>query len=250
MSQSSQLIDALKLELRRQRITYKQVAQTLELSEASVKRLFAGRFFTLERLERICQLLNMSFSDLVRQAEKKVALTNELTLEQEREIVSDIKLLLMAYLLVNHVGFGEIIETYDISETEGIRLLARLDRMKIIELQPGNRVRLLISPNFNWLANGPIQSFFETRIQSDFFDSSFNGPGEIRVFLSGMLSRDANAQTIRRIQHLASELNELIAESRSLPSEQCFGTSLLIAMRPWEVQVFENLRRSESSKVF
>jgi DNA-binding Xre family transcriptional regulator len=87
MSQSSQLIDALKLELRRQRITYKQVAQTLELSEASVKRLFAGRFFTLERLERICQLLNMSFSDLVRQAEKKVALTNELTLEQEREIV-------------------------------------------------------------------------------------------------------------------------------------------------------------------
>jgi AraC-like DNA-binding protein len=47
MSQSSQLIDALKLELRRQRITYKQVAQTLELSEASVKRLFAGRFFTL-----------------------------------------------------------------------------------------------------------------------------------------------------------------------------------------------------------
>jgi len=250
MSQSSQLIDALKLELRRQRITYKQVAQALELSEASVKRLFAGRFFTLERLDRICELMNMSFSDLVRQVEKELALTNELTLEQEREIVSDIKLLLMAYLLINHIDFAEIIETYEISETEGIRLLARLDRMKIIELQPGNRVRLLISPNFTWLPNGPIQSFFETRIQSDFFDASFNGPGEIRVFLSGMLSREANAQTIRRIQHLARELNELIAESKSLPSEQCFGTSLLIAMRPWEVQVFEELRRKQSAKVF
>ena len=34
----------------------------------------------------------MSFSDLVRQVEKGVALTNELTLEQEREIVSDNKL--------------------------------------------------------------------------------------------------------------------------------------------------------------
>ncbi|MCP4390808.1 MAG: helix-turn-helix transcriptional regulator [Gammaproteobacteria bacterium] len=250
MSQSSQLIDALKQELRRQRITYKQVAQALELSEASVKRLFAGRFFTLERLDRICELMNMSFSDLVRQVEKEVALTNELTLEQEREIVSDIKLLLMAYLLINHIDFAEIIETYEISETEGIRLLARLDRMKIIELQPGNRVRLLISPNFAWLPNGPIQSFFETKIQSDFFDASFNGPGEIRVFLSGMLSREANAQTIRRIQHLARELNELIAESKSVPSEQCFGTSLLIAMRPWEVQVFEDLRRTQSSKVF
>lgn len=250
MSQSSQLIDALKQELRRQRITYKQVAQALDLSEASVKRLFAGRFITLERLERICELINMSFSDLVRQMEKEVVLTNELTLEQEREIVSDIKLLLMAYLLINHIEFAEIIETYDISETEGIRLLARLDRMKIIELQPGNRVRLLISPNFAWLPGGPIQAFFETKIQSEFFDASFNGPGEIRVFLSGMLSREGNSHTIRRIQHLARELNELVVESRSLPSDQCFGTSLLIAMRPWEVQVFSDLRRVESDKAF
>lgn len=170
--------------------------------------------------------------------------------EFSRKIVSDIKLLLMAYLLINHFDFAEIIETYEISETEGIRLLARLDRMKIIELQPGNRVRLMISPNFAWLPNGPIQSFFETKIQSDFFDASFNGPGEIRVFLSGVLSREANAQTIRRIQHLSRELNELIAESKSLPSEQCFGTSLLIAMRPWEVQAFEDLRRTQCNKVF
>ncbi len=250
MSQTSQLIDTLKRELRKQRITYKQVATALDLSEASIKRLFAGRFFTLDRLERVCELLNMSFSELVQQSEKDIVLTRELTLEQEQELVSDIKLLLMAYLLINHIEFDEIIATYDIGEHEGIRLLAKLDRMRIIELQPGNRVRLLLSPNFDWLPRGPIQRFFETRIQSDFFDSSFNGPGEIRVFLSGMLSREANAHIIRRIQHLAGELNELIAESKMLPSEQCFGTSLLIAMRPWELKVFEELRRAQNTKVF
>jgi len=250
MSQSSQLIDTLKQELRKQRITYRQVAESLDLSEASVKRLFAGRFFTLERLEKICQLLSMNFSDLVAQVERNVAQTNELSQAQEQELVSDIKLLLMAYLLVNHVEFTEIIATYEISETDGIQILAKLDRMKIIELQPGNRVRLLISPNFDWLPNGPIQRFFENSIQSDFFDSTFNGPGEIRVFLSGMLSRDANSQTIRRIQHLAKELNELIAESKTLPEEQCFGTSLMIAMRPWEVRVFRDLRRREDGRSF
>ena len=250
MSQTSQLIDTLKRELRKQRITYRQVASALELSEASVKRLFAGRFFTLDRLERICELLNMSFSELVRQSEKDIMLTQELTLEQEQELVSDIKLLLMAYLLINHIEFDEIIASYEISEHEGIKLLARLDRMKIIELQPGNRVRLLISPNFDWLPNGPIQRFFETRIQSEFFDSNFTGPGEVRVFLSGMLSREANAHITRRIQHLSAELNELIAECKSLPSDQCFGTSLLVAMRPWELRVFEELRRNEASKRF
>lgn len=250
MSQSSRLIETLKRELRRQRVTYRDIARALELSEASVKRLFAGRAFTLERLERICELLGMTFSELAQLVEKNIGRTRQLTRVQEQELVSDIKLLLMAYLLVNHVEFDEIVETYDISETEGIRLLAKLDRMKIIELLPGNRVRLLIAPNFDWLPRGPIQQFFEQRIQSEFFESSFDQPGEIRLFLSGMLSRDANAHTLRRIRHLAAEINELIAESRSLPSEQCFGTSLLIAMRPWEVGVFADLRRVEADRGF
>jgi len=250
MTQSNQLIATLKQELRKQRITYRQVAEALELSEASVKRLFAGRFFTLERLEKICELLNMGFDDLVQQMSKNVEMTSELTPAQEKELVSDIKLLLMTYFLMSHLEFSTIVETYDISETEGIRLLARLDRMKIIELLPGNRVKLLISSNFKWLPNGPIQRFFESKVQSEFFDSSFSSAGETRIFLSGMLSRDANAQTIGRIKHLAKEFNELILESKTVPPDQLFGTSLLIAMRPWEVTVFKDLRRTKNPKIF
>jgi transcriptional regulator with XRE-family HTH domain len=41
MSQSKLIIDTLKQELRKQGLTYKQVAGRLGLSEASVKRLFA-----------------------------------------------------------------------------------------------------------------------------------------------------------------------------------------------------------------
>ena len=250
MSQSKQLLDTLKRELRRQRLTYRQVAAALELSEPSAKRLFAGRNFTLERLEKICVLLNLGFDDLVKQMEREVELTSALTVEQEQELVSDVKLLLMAYSLVNGLDFATIVATYDISETDGIRLLARLDRMKIIALQPGNRVKLLIAPNFQWIQDGPIQRFFEDRIQSEFFDSSFNGPGEIRLFVSGVLSRDANAATIRKIRRLAAELHDLIEESKALPEEQAFGTSLLVAMRPWDVKVFRDLRRAESTRTF
>ena len=155
----------------------------------------------------------------------------------------------MAHFLVNKHEFSKIIETYEISETEGIRLLARLDRMKFIELQPGNRVKLLVSTNFKWVPNGPIQLFYEKNVQSDFFSSSFDEAGEIRIFLSGMLSRDANADSINRIKHLAREINELIMESEASPTDECFGTSLVIAMRPWEVKAFENLRRTKNLKV-
>ncbi len=250
MSQTRPLIDTLKRELRKQRITYRDVSRALELSETSVKRLFSEEAFSLKRLEKVCALLHLDLSDLVHLMEKNIELTTQLTLEQEKELVSDIKLLLVALLLVLKLEFGEIVEMYDISETEGIRLLAHLDRMKLIELQPGNRVKLMISPNFSWIPNGPIQKFFESKVQLEFLNSSFNGPGELRVFVSAMLSRSDNAEMIRKIQHLANEMNEMNIESSSLPLEQRFGTSLLLAIRPWQIKAFEVLRRQPDDQVF
>ena len=250
MSQTRPLIDTLKLELRKQRITYKQVSEVLDLSETSVKRLFADEAFSIKRLEKVCQLLHLDISDLVHLMEKNIDLTIQLTRDQETELVSDIKLLLVALLLMNKLQFAEIVGIYDISETEGIQLLARLDRMKIIELQPGNRVKLMISQNFKWIPNGPIQQYFESRVQLEFLDSSFTQAGEFRIFVSGMISRSANAEIIKKVQHLAQEMNDMNLESEALPLEQRFGTSLMMAIRPWEINVFEALRRSPDDRVF
>ena len=250
MSQTRPLIDTLKQELRKQRVTYKQVSRALGLSETSVKRLFSEEAFSIKRLEKVCALLHLDLSDLVHLMEKNIQLTTKLTLEQETEIVSDIRLLLVALLLVNRLEFEEIISIYDISETEGIKLLARLDRMKLIELQPGNRVKLRVSPNFKWLPDGPIQEFFEKKVQLEFLDSSFNGAGELRVFVSGMISRSANAEIIKKMQYLANEMAELNLESQSLALDQRFGTSLMMAIRPWEIEAFEALRRNKDERVF
>ena len=250
MSQTRPLIDTLKLELRKQRITYKQVSAALNLSETSVKRLFSEEAFSVKRLEKVCELLHMDISDLVHMMEKNIDLTIQLTRDQETELVSDVKLLLVTLLLMNKLQFAEILGIYDISETEGIQLLARLDRMRIIELQPGNRVKLMISQNFKWIPDGPIQHFFESKVQLEFLDSSFTQAGEFRIFVSGMISRTANAEIIKKIQHLAQEMNDMNIESESLPLEQRFGTSLMMAIRPWEINVFEELRRAPDNRVF
>ncbi len=250
MSQTRPLIDTLKQELRKQRLTYKQVSIALDLSETSVKRLFSEEAFSIKRLEKVCELLNLDISGLVHLMEKNIEFTTHLTRGQEKELVSDIKLLLVALLLMNKLQFSEILAIYDISESEGIQLLARLDRMKIIELQPGNRVKLMISQNFKWIPNGPIQQFFESCVQLEFLNSSFNEAGEFRVFVSGMISRSANTEIIKKMQHLAQEMNEMNIESESLSLDQRFGTSLMMAIRPWEINVFQELRRNPDQRVF
>jgi DNA-binding Xre family transcriptional regulator len=250
MPQTRQIVETLKQELRKQGVTYRQVADALDLSEASIKRLFAENAFTLARLEQICELLHLEVSDLIHQMERNIELTHQLTLEQETELVSDVKLLMMAHFLMNKLEFSEIIDIYDISETEGIRLLAKLDRMKIIELQPGNRVKLMISKNFQLLPGGPIQRFYEKVVQTEFFNSSFSGNGEFRIYVSGMFSRGANAEIIRKIKRLADDAHELREDCESRPLAERFGCSLIMAIRPWEVKVFDDMRRVPNEKKF
>ena len=244
MAQTKALIEVLKNELKRQGKTYRHVADALGLSEASVKRLFSERVFSLDRLDRICDLLGLEISDLVRIMEQRAQRTTHLSLAQENELVADVKLLLMAHFLMLRWSFSEIIENYKISEHEGIQLLAKLDRMKFIQLLPGNRVKLIIAKKFDWITHGPIQRFYEEKVQTEFINSSFSRAGEFRVFLSGMLTQTSNTELIRKLKRLANEFDALTTEDESVPMNQRLGMSVLLAIRPWSVAVFDELRRN------
>jgi transcriptional regulator with XRE-family HTH domain len=233
MAQSKLLIETLKKELKAQKKTYRDVAKVLNLSEASVKRLFSERTFILERLDQVCELLGLEITDLAMKAEQATLLVEQLTQKQELELVSDFKLLLMAFFLINRWTYPEIIETYDISETEGIQLLAKLDRMEIIQLLPGNQVKLMVSNNFRWIANGSIQQFYVDKVQSEFIDSQFSDAGEFRIFLPAMLTRNSNAEVIRKLKRLVNEFNDIVSDDQGFPLEDRIGTCMLIAMRPY-----------------
>lgn len=244
------MITTLKQVLRSQGKTYKDVADALDLSEASVKRLFAEKTFSLDRFEKVCDFVGMEIAELIQQMDKRAERITSLTHEQEKELVSDIRLLIVAVCLINHWTYEEIIETYDIDQFQGIQLMAKLDRMKLIQLLPGNRVKRIIDRNFNWLPNGPIQRFYERTVQGDFFKSTFTGPGEFRVFINGMLSRNSNQEMIKKAQRFIQEFNYYNTQDESLPVDERFGTSIMVAMRPWEIKLFADLRRKTDTKTF
>jgi transcriptional regulator with XRE-family HTH domain len=243
MPQSQSLIATLKRTLKAQGLTYRDVAGALALSEASVKRLFAAQSFSLQRLEQVCQLAGMEISDLVKQMESSRQELDELTEAQEQELVSDIRLLLVAFLVVNGWSFEEILGHYQISETEGIRCLARLDRLKLIDLLPNNRIKLRISAHFSWRRNGPIQQFFTANLQEDFLKSRFDEQNESFQFLSGMFTTACADQVRQRLQQLALEFHQHNQHDRDKAIEERNGYSLFLAFRPWRPDVFKKLRR-------
>jgi len=248
MAQRAALLRALKDTLKARGITYAQLAKRVRLSEASVKRIFARGSFTLERLDAVCEAIGIEISDLARAVAHEAETPSRLTWEQEKELVADTKLLLVAVHALNHWTFDEMVTTYALTKAECTRLLLRLDRLGVLDLMPNNRIRLKVARNFAWLPDGPIQQYFRARLQNDFFRSRFDHPEELMVLVSGMLSRASNAVVQTRIRRLREEFLDLHNQDLELPLEERAGSSLLVAIRPWLPESFQKLQKKTSAR--
>jgi len=248
MSQTIAVVEALKRSLKAKKLTYAQVARGLKMSEASIKRMFASHHFTLDRFEQVCQIAGLGLTELAREVDSEKNYIPHLTLEQERELVGNAKLFLVAVCALNHMSLEQILATYDIAKSEVIQLLLKLDRIKFLELMPRNRIRLKVAPNFSWLPNGPILQYFMTRAQHEYFRSRFDGPNELIMVMNAMLSAASSAQFVAKLRKLANEFSELHHDDKHLPIGERRPASVVLALRPWEIDDFNALRRKRRTR--
>lgn len=244
MGQSSALVKALKRELKARGKTYADVASVLQLSEASVKRLFAEESFTLQRLETVLAMLGIDLVELVDSMQRSVFQVERLTEEQEEKIAQDIELLLVAVSVINGFSFSDLQRYYALNDHQLIQKLAKLDRLKMIELLPGNRIKLRIAPNFRWLANGPIQKFFLNHVAKDYFDSKFDSHEEKLLVINFLSALETNKEIQRKMETFLNEVSELAKRDRALPLEEKYGNTLVLAVRQWQYSLFKEYLRS------
>jgi transcriptional regulator with XRE-family HTH domain len=242
------LVRELKQALKAAGKTYADVATHLEVSEPAIKRTFSLGNFTLDRFEQVCRFAGLTLDELLSRAAERRPAISRLSSEQEDELFGNVRLLLVANLVLNHWRFGEIVEHFDIGEHELVQLMAKLDRMRMIELLPGNDIRVLVSRHFSWRPEGPVQRFFNQYVQKEFFDSNFDKVGEKLVFLSGMLSKPNLTRFHQAMERMAQEFDELVREDAKLPLMDRHTTSLVCALRPWAFPPFARYRRKPSGK--
>ena len=245
MIQSKRMIQALKQALKERRVSYDQVSAHLGLSLSSVKRLFSTGGFTLERLEKVCDLADVDLLELARRADALRLNVASLTEEQERELIADPVLLLVGICVLNRWSFERIVDRYQISETRLIQLLARLDRMGLIELLPGNRIKLRVARNFAWLPNGPIHRYFVENVQGAFLSGAFVPDQDLHRFAWGMLSIESLAILRAKMVELMETFDELTRGDEIRPTQEgrTLGSCLLVALREWEPAGFRAMRR-------
>ena len=244
MSTPQLLLQSLRAEMRRAGLTYRALAGRVGMSESSIKRVFSSGDMSLTRLAQFCQAAGVSMHDVMQQALQAAPETDRLTLEQERSLVADPMLLLVAVCCLGQWSFEQIVETYRVEPAPCTAALVRLDRLGLIELQPRDRVRLRVPRDFRWRSHGPVRRRYGAQVLQEFMLDRFGGERSLLRFEARELS-EASIQVLRRkLERLALEVAELAELDAGLPESRKRSMGVAVAMRPWVFSLAAALKAS------
>jgi len=243
MSTTADLVIALKQELKAIGMTYADLARALDMAESSVKRMLAKGDMPLSRVDAICRALKIDFAELARRVADAQPLLTSLTDEQEKAVVCDRKLMLVAINVLSNWTLEQMIAAYRLTEAECIGYLAQLDRIGIIELRPLNRYRLKLAKTFRWRPHGPVMDFFRENVVLDYYSGGFDGPAEGLSLVHGSISKGLASSFLERLQRVAQDFAQQHQTDQKLSPADREGYTLLLGMRNWEFDVFKQLRR-------
>jgi len=249
MSTSIDLVHAIKAELKAAGLTYAQLAQHLGLAESSVKRILAKGDMPLSRIDEICRVLKLDFAELARRVADAQPLRHELTLAQEKAVVADRKLLLVAICCLSQWTFEQMLASYRLNEVELIRCLTRLDKIGVIELKPLNRYRLMVSKTFRWRPHGPVMGFFREHVVDEYFAGGFEGDDELLLLVHGSMAPGQALALNERLQRTAEDFARQHLSDQRLPVAQRKPYTLVIGLRSWWFQAFVDLWRDQHAPV-
>lgn len=156
-SQIRAVVSALKKIIKKNGLTYKDVALKLRLSEQTIKRFFTDTEVSLSRLADICELVDVPLDELFSAALKQKAPTYRLTVAQEEFLVDHPGLFGLYSKLAGGMKPHQIQMRFAISESTMRQSLRLLENEKLIERGVGDSIKLSNKGNHSWVMGGPLQ---------------------------------------------------------------------------------------------
>jgi DNA-binding Xre family transcriptional regulator len=243
MNDTSRLVEALKSALKGRDITYSELAKRIKMSEANVKRMFSRHTMTLQRLEDICKAIELDFFELAKLARQKSELITELSVQQEKQLSDDARLLGTWYLLANGWSLAQIIDAYEVTEPEAIGLAVKLDKIGVIELGAGNSIKLKTTRTVRFRLHGPIRILYGPVVEKSFLMNKFEGTSEIFRFEFRELSPASMTVLQTKLARISQEINELADVDESIGVQGRRTVGMMLGLRTWSIEDIVSLKR-------
>ena len=149
---------ALKQILKAQGMRYRDLAVMLDMSEVTIKRLFQEQDCKMSRLLEICEVLGVSFADLLRLADQAPAEPLHLPEATEQALADRPGLFSCLILLLSGFDARAIAAHNDLPAADVYLYLRELEKLQLIRLGVNDAVHMLISLPVRWRLDGPLHN--------------------------------------------------------------------------------------------
>lgn len=235
MAGTGALLAVLKKRFKHQGLTYAELAKSVMLSEASVKRIMASGRMTLDQLDQFCAAAGTSALELARdalEASEERMQHGRMTLEQEQVLADDERRFILYY---SYATWGKLDEACVkaglLTTHDRTRALTALDRCGLIALHPHDRVVVRVAHTAQWSSEGPLMQKYGERIRDYFYAHDFNGDMELMRFHAVRMTPETAKMLRQRMVQIAADAD--LAHKREAHLSESTSVALVVAIRSW-----------------
>jgi DNA-binding Xre family transcriptional regulator len=150
------LFHTLKQILKAQGIRYCDLAELMQVSEPTIKRLFQEEDCKLSRLIELCDVLGIKLNDLIELASKTPAEPSQLPLETEQALAADPSLTSFFMLLISELSPEAIAKESNLTEADVYLYLRELEKLELIRLGRNDSFHFTVNRPIRWRVDGPL----------------------------------------------------------------------------------------------
>ncbi|TFH92183.1 helix-turn-helix domain-containing protein [Vibrio ouci] len=221
---AQEVCNIVKQELKGRGLSYGDLANALELSEVSVKRLLNNaQPMSIQRLINICQLIEYPLSKLLEKAERNVHAIPLFTAKQDSAFYELPALFTFWSELAEHKSVDDIAHSYDLDPASVHIYLRKLEKAGLISLELNNQCTLLVPGHTAFEQGAKYSEFFTARVLSGLQQRVIDIPiDDDQAFLIS-LKAELTQQEFQEINKKLEEwMFNLLRESQELRSREGF----------------------------
>lgn len=221
---SQKIKSCIKDLLKKKSLTYEDLAEELECSVPTIKRILGPEELTLNRLLELCDILNIDLAELEMMTQENNEKDERFTEEQDAFLAKNRNYYAYLIKLFDGKSPKEIQEQYNLTQKSTDKYLIGLEKQELIRVTGKQRVK----PNFKRepvLGNGPLaKAFFGSLISkaSNFFISivqeGLRTPKNERSKSPGRFSTMTTKCTKESYENLIKEQDKLLRDFQKISS--------------------------------
>lgn len=222
---------ALKQQLKAKRVTYRDVAAQLRISEATVKRYFSGKAVTVDVLHRMAEIVGLDLFSLVIVAQDHSAVQHGFNTAQLTALGPPGPLRMMFFLMSSGWTATQIAREFDLnSQIDGY--LAKLEALGLIRRLSRRGVKLLVKPALGETACGQTAELAVEAAEEFLRDLNLRDNECDFRFDVVRLSQAAALELRRMAQHFEAEVLELSRRNLDLAPQETQWYRVFVATNP------------------